>query len=97
MYQCPTKRDTVCGSDGKTYTNQCELDRFNCDNKRSGVVTKKHDGDCGMLMIVYKYLKILVILNFGAKNPSETTRHKNMRGEDINIKEPLVSLFLVLQ
>jgi len=33
----------VCGSDGKTYSNQCELENAQCDQPD---LTKKHDGGC---------------------------------------------------
>ena len=34
----------VCGSDGVTYANQCELDKATC--KSDGKITKVSDGKC---------------------------------------------------
>ncbi|XP_069157205.1 serine protease inhibitor dipetalogastin isoform X10 [Procambarus clarkii] len=44
---CPTSCGTeyvpVCGTDGVTYDNQCQLDRVSC---RDALVTKRNDGPC---------------------------------------------------
>lgn len=41
---CPVMSLPVCGSDGKTYTNECQLRRIEC-MKNSGV-TKDRNGPC---------------------------------------------------
>ena len=55
---CPSTFDPVCGSDNKTYSNECFMDMERCRGKRAlrttttggapnAVVDKKHDGKCG--------------------------------------------------
>merc|ERR1711936_192854 len=41
---CPTIYHPVCGSDGKTYANECLLDSDKCENEQLYVV---HSGKCG--------------------------------------------------
>ena len=41
---CPRTYKPVCGSDGRTYGNQCHLNYVQCRTK--GKITKKHDGRC---------------------------------------------------
>merc|ERR1712013_78536 len=41
---CPRFLSPVCGSDGKTYGNGCELQMADCDSDNS--ITKKHQGKC---------------------------------------------------
>ena len=40
----PAYNEPVCGDDGKTYRNKCELERENCLNKKT--VSFKHQGEC---------------------------------------------------
>lgn len=45
-YDCSSlKRDPVCGSDGRTYKNECELKKFSC--QKGANVTVLHKGECG--------------------------------------------------
>ncbi|CAF4948874.1 unnamed protein product [Pieris macdunnoughi] len=36
----------ICGSDGKTYDNDCELKCFNGGIEKGPLVTTKYDGEC---------------------------------------------------
>ncbi|KAI3387816.1 hypothetical protein SNEBB_009702 [Seison nebaliae] len=42
--RCPKILSPVCGSNGKSYTNNCILEIAQCEN---GSITKKHNGLCG--------------------------------------------------
>ena len=40
----PLIMSPICGSNGKTYNSECEIDVFNCEHNDS--VRKMHDGEC---------------------------------------------------
>ena len=42
--KCPRKTKKVCGTDGKTYINECELRKESCKTKTN--ITVLHDGKC---------------------------------------------------
>lgn len=47
--QCPADISTVCGSNGKTYNNVCELKRESCQRKITIAIS--HGGACSKLEI----------------------------------------------
>ena len=42
--KCPPTTKPVCGSDGQTYVNECELRRQSCTTKTN--IRVLHDGKC---------------------------------------------------
>ena len=47
MRNCPKLFDPVCGSDDKTYSNECVLKIAIC--KSQGTISKAHNGPCSKL------------------------------------------------
>ena len=45
-FQCPSTENEVCGSDGKTYLNDCELLRKQKCEEGHSELTKAHHGEC---------------------------------------------------
>ncbi|KFU92942.1 Ovomucoid [Chaetura pelagica] len=44
VVDCPKTRSPICGSDGVTYSNECQLCAYNIDYGTN--VSKDHDGEC---------------------------------------------------
>ena len=44
--ECPRHLNPLCGSDGKTYGNECTFAAGKC--KSNGNLTLKHRGPCGL-------------------------------------------------
>lgn len=42
---CPTIHDPVCGTDDKTYSNECFMKSKTCEEKNN--VSVAHEGECG--------------------------------------------------
>ena len=65
--KCPPTRKQVCGSDGNTYVNECELRKQSCTTKTN--ITILHGGECGKLFSLcsvcsYRTLAVFAILFF---------------------------------
>ncbi|XP_059142363.1 turripeptide Pal9.2-like [Physella acuta] len=46
IHGCYKLLNPVCGSDGKSYANDCEFDTANCDLPPEQKITIAHCGDC---------------------------------------------------
>ena len=46
---CPYNKDPVCGSNGKTYFNECKLNLATCQQKR--LIKVQHTGKCGKTIL----------------------------------------------
>ena len=51
IHKCSDELVPVCGSDGSTYNNECNLKATSCDMGKE--VTVKHKGKCGTLQLNY--------------------------------------------
>ena len=47
---CPRNYEPVCGSDGRTYANECLLNFASC--KSGGKIRKVSDGECSKSLVV---------------------------------------------
>lgn len=54
--ECPSDGDGVCGSDGRNYTNKCQLDVMACANSKE--IQVQHTGPCG------RVFRIVISLHF---------------------------------
>ena len=55
---CTADYKPVCGTDGKTYSNYCNLLQNACTTKMKNL-TKAHEGECkGDFMFSFKYVKL---------------------------------------
>ena len=43
-FLCPVDYEPVCGDDGKTYHNQCEMDKHGCQQNKD--IDVAHTGEC---------------------------------------------------
>lgn len=54
--QCPSLGEAVCGSDGRTYENECKARQESCEKKK-GLTIKR--GSCGKLTVQHiKFIKL---------------------------------------
>lgn len=57
--KCPSEKDPVCGDNGETYDNECQLKLESCKTKQPIIVSSK--GECGKFSTVNSILcKLLV-------------------------------------
>ena len=49
-HMCSSIYSPVCGSDGKTYPNECHMGMISCRERRT--ITLKHDGNCGKNQLI---------------------------------------------
>ena len=50
--KCPPATKPVCGSDGKTYVNECELRKQSCTTRTN--IRVLHEGKCSKLIGCYQ-------------------------------------------
>ncbi|XP_071960633.1 ovoinhibitor-like [Antedon mediterranea] len=74
--KCPRRLNSgeVCGSDGRTYTNECKLLRKSCKKQRN--LRKTHDGACGPSDDVIHY-------TYEVYKPYQTNRDDSDSEEDV--------------
>ena len=66
---CPRNYDPMCGSDGRTYVNECLLNFASC--KSGGKIRKVSDGECSKSLVINAFgvnLKSIVKSFFNNKN-----------------------------
>lgn len=67
--ECPKDGDGVCGSDGQTYINKCQLDATACANNKE--IQQLHVGPCGEKHNTVNYKRdFQLTLTDPLKNPS---------------------------
>ena len=49
---CQRNIKNVCGSDGKTYANDCVLRMARCKEGGNASLTKANDGPCGIYLLI---------------------------------------------
>ena len=69
---CPVAAHTVCGSDGKTYLNECVMKAKAC--AKEAVVYVVMDGDCGKQMLFGggRGSLMVSVLDFGSSGPGSS-------------------------
>ena len=59
---CPTFKEQICGSNRKTYDNECRLRQFSCQQKT--LITVASEGECRKFSKLDSWLNFKIILAF---------------------------------
>ena len=70
-HECPYQRSSVCGSDGKTYINDCHLRVSSC--RRKANVSVRYAGECNKWRLL-STLIIVLIYQFTSLPENETCK-----------------------
>ena len=57
-HECPYQRSSVCGSDGKTYINDCHLRVASC--RRKANVSVHYTGECSKWRLLFTLIIVLI-------------------------------------
>ena len=57
-HECPYQRSSVCGSDGKTYINDCHLRVASC--RRKANVSVRYAGECSKWRLLFTLIIVLI-------------------------------------